>query len=100
MAPIAKTENNERPVFIEADLIQGHNELEVEGIGNAELRSDDQIITADRMKYLQETDDIEVEGDVRVEQQGDIIEGSRLRMNLESKTGQNGQPKLPAKGWQ
>ena len=97
VAPIAKTENNERPVFIEADLIQGHNELEVEGIGNAELRSDDQIITADRMKYFQDTDDIEVEGDVRVEQQGDIIEGSRLKMNLESKTGQMDNPSYQLK---
>ncbi len=97
VAPIARTENNEKPVFIEADLIQGHNELEVEGIGNAELRSDDQIITADRMKYFQETDDIEVEGDVRVEQQGDIIEGSRLKMNLESKTGQMDNPNYQLK---
>ena len=97
VAPIAKTENNEKPVFIEADLIQGHNELEVEGIGNAELRSDGQIITADRMKYYQETDDIEVEGDVRVEQQGDVIEGSRLKMNLESKTGQMDHPSYQLK---
>jgi LPS-assembly protein len=97
VAPIAKTENNEKLVFIEADLIQGHNELEVEGIGNAELRSDDQIITADRMKYFQETDDIEVEGNVRVEQQGDVIEGSRLKMNLESKTGQMDNPNYQLK---
>ncbi len=97
MVPIAKTENNEKLVFIEADLIQGHNELEVEGIGNAELRNDDQIITADRMKYFQDTDDIEVEGDVRVEQQGDVIEGSRLKMNLESKTGQMDNPSYQLK---
>ena len=46
-----ETENNERPIFIQADLIQGHDEQEIEGIGNAELISEDQIITADRMKY-------------------------------------------------
>ena len=97
VTPIARTESSERPVFIEADLIQGHNELEVEGIGNAELRSDDQIITANRMKYLQETDDIEVEGNVRVEQQGDVIEGSRLKMNLESKTGKMDNPSYQLK---
>jgi len=97
VVPIARTENNEKLVFIEADLIQGHNELEVEGIGNAELRNDDQIITADRMKYFQDTDDIEVEGDVRVEQQGNVIEGSRLKMNLESKTGQMDNPSYQLK---
>ena len=92
VAPIAKTEDSKRPVFIEADLIQGHNELEIEGIGNAELRSGDQVITANRMKYLQDTDDIEIEGDVRLEEQGDVLEGSRLKMNLESKIGQMDQP--------
>ena len=47
---------------MQADLIQGHDELEIEGIGNAELRTEKQIITADRMKYYQDSDDIEVEG--------------------------------------
>ena len=83
-----ETENNEKPVFMQADLIQGHDELEIEGIGNAELRTEEQIITADRMKYYQDSDDIEVEGDVRIERPLDIAEGSRLKMNLESKIGQ------------
>jgi len=92
IAPIAKTEDNKRPVFIEANLIQGHSELEIEGIGDAELRSGDQVITANRMKYFQDTDDIEIEGDVRVEERGDVMEGSRLKMNLETKIGQMDQP--------
>ena len=87
-----ETENNERPVFIQADLIQGHDELEIEGIGNAELISEDQIITAERMKYYQDSDDFEVEGDVRIERPLDIAEGSRLKMNLESKIGQMENP--------
>jgi len=87
-----ETENNERPVFIQADLIQGHDEQEIEGIGNAELISEDQIITADRMKYYQDSDDFEVEGNVRIERPLDIAEGSRLKMNLESKIGQMENP--------
>jgi len=87
-----ETENNERPVFIQADLIQGHDELEIEGIGNAELISEDQIITAGRMKYYQDSDDFEVEGGVRIERPLDIAEGSRLKMNLESKIGQMENP--------
>ncbi len=92
VTPIAKTEDSIRPVYIEADFIQGHNELEVEGIGDAKLQSGDQVITANRMKYYQDTDDIEIEGDVRVEEQGDVLEGSQLKMNLESKIGQMDQP--------
>ena len=92
-----ETENNERPVFIQADLIQGHDELEIEGIGNAELISGDQIITAERMKYYQDSDDFEVEGDVRIERPLDIAEGSRLKMNLESKIGQMENPAFQLK---
>ena len=82
------TENNEKPVFMQADLIQGHDELEIEGVGNAELITENEIITADRMKYYQDSDDIEVEGNVRIERPLDIAEGSRLKMNLESEIGQ------------
>ncbi len=82
------TENKEKPVFMQADLIQGHDELEIEGIGNAELITENEIITADRMKYYQDSDDIEVEGNVRIERPLDIAEGSRLKMNLESEIGQ------------
>ena len=98
VTPIAKTENNKKPVFIKADFIQGYAELEIEGIGNAELRSGDQVITANRMKYFQNTDDIEVEGNVRIERRGDVLEGSRLKMNLESKIGQMYQPHFSLRG--
>lgn len=81
-----------RPVFIAAERLQGHAEQEVEAIGKAELSSGDQFISADRMKYYQETDEAEAEGRVRVEQQGDILEGSNLRLNLVSKTGQLSDP--------
>jgi len=94
---IVETENNEKPVYIKADLIQGHDELEIEGIGNAELITEDQIITADRMKYYPDSDNIEVEGDVRIERKLDIVEGSRLKMNLESKIGQMESPTFQLK---
>ena len=91
------TENNEKPVFMQADLIQGHDELEIEGIGNAELRTEEQIITGDRMRYYQDSDDIEVEGDIRIERPLDIAEGSRLKMNLESEIGQMDNPTFQLK---
>ena len=44
------------------------------------------------MKYNEDTEDAEAEGGVRVEQRGDILEGSRLKFNLASKTGELSQP--------
>ena len=64
----------------------------IEAIGRAELSNGDQFISAERMKYHQDTDDAEAEGSVRVEQHGDILEGSKLKFNLASKTGQLSQP--------
>lgn len=85
--PPAKSNKN-APVFIEAERIQGRQEQEVEASGKAELRKDDQTISADRMKYFQNTNEVEAEGKVRIEQRGDVLEGSRLKMNLDKETGQ------------
>ena len=81
-----------KPVFVAAERVQGHSGKEIEAIGKAELSNGDQLISAERLKYNQETDDAEAEGSVRVEQRGDILEGSQLKLNLLSKTGQLSQP--------
>jgi LPS-assembly protein len=92
-----KASPKSRPVFVAADRLQGHSGKEVEAIGRAELASGDQLITADRLKYRQETEDAEAEGGVRVEQRGDILEGSRLKFNLATKTGELSQPSYQLK---
>lgn len=94
---ITKIEESKKPIFMEAELLQGHNEREIEGIGRAEMRSGDYIITAEKMKYFQNTDDAEVEGDVRIEQNGDVLEGSRLKLNMESKIGRMDKPRYHLK---
>ncbi|HJT51313.1 MAG TPA: LPS-assembly protein LptD, partial [Nitrosospira sp.] len=81
-----------RPIFLTADRLQGHVEEEIEAIGRSELSTGDQFISAHRMKFNQETNDAEAEGSVRVEQRGDILEGSNLKFNLISKTGQLSEP--------
>ncbi len=79
-------------VFIEADRIHGYYKQEIEGVGKAELRRGDQTITADRMKYYQNTDDTEVEGSVRIERPQEIMEGTNLQLNLETRVGYMSEP--------
>lgn len=87
--PDVETETKKtKPVFIAAERMQGHTEKEIEAIGNAELSTGEQFISANRLKYNQNTDEAEAEGGVRVEQRGDILEGSKLKFNLLSKTGE------------
>ena len=75
-----------------AARLQGHPGRDIEAIGKAELANGEQFISADRMKYNETTEEGEAEGAVRVEQRGDILEGSRLKFNLGSKTGELSQP--------
>ncbi len=84
--------DKQSPVFVVADRLQGHVEEEIEAIGKAELSAGPQFISAERMKYNQGTNDAEAQGNVRVEKEGDILEGSDLKFNLLSKTGQLSEP--------
>ncbi|SEL19558.1 LPS-assembly protein LptD [Nitrosovibrio tenuis] len=94
-APVESAKN--KPIFVAADRLQGHPGRDIEAIGKAELTNGDQFISADRMKYYETTEDAEAEGAVRVEQRGDILEGSRLKFNLASKTGELSQPSYQLK---
>lgn len=77
----------EVPVFLEADRLQGHDGKETEAQGDARLRKRGQAIYADRLRYDKPLDEVTAEGSVRIEQGADVIEGTRLRFNLETERG-------------
>jgi len=81
-----------KPVYLEADRIQGYYEQEVEAIGDARLSCGDVAISAERMKYFQKTDDVEAIGDVHIERPNDVLEGTHLKLNLETEAGHLDQP--------
>ncbi|MCO6428320.1 MAG: LPS-assembly protein LptD [Nitrosomonas communis] len=85
------------PVYIEADEIKGYPQQEVEAIGKAKLQRGDQLISAEHMKYFPATDDAVIEGKVHVEREKDVLEGTHLRLNLKSITGELGQPNYSLK---
>ena len=75
------------PAFIDADTIQGHQDKELEAEGSVRLRRRGQAIFADWLRYDTPDNEITAQGAVRIEQRGDVLEGSGLRMNLESERG-------------
>ncbi|HKA43293.1 MAG TPA: LPS-assembly protein LptD [Burkholderiales bacterium] len=75
------------PVFLEADTLRGHSEMETEAEGDARLRKRGQAMFADWMRYDKPTDDVTAEGNVRIEQGTDVVEGTRLKFNLETEYG-------------
>ncbi len=75
------------PVFLESDTLRGHAEQETDAEGNVRLRKRGQAIFADWMRYDKPAEDVIAEGNVRIEQGSDVMEGSRLKYNLETDRG-------------
>jgi LPS-assembly protein len=80
------------PTFVAADRIEGLGSAEVEAIGDAELRRGDTRLTADRIKYFTDTDEVEATGNVRLRVAGDEAAGPRLRLRIGDTTGILEQP--------
>ena len=74
----------DRPIFVRADEIRGRPDLDVEAVGNAELRRSDLRIRADRLSYDQVNDIARASGNVRVAHQGNVYTGPRAELKLAS----------------
>jgi LPS-assembly protein len=77
----------EVPVFLDADRLQGHADKETEAEGGVRLRKRGQAVYADWLRYDKPEDEITARGNVRIEQRDDVIEGARMRFNLETERG-------------
>lgn len=83
----------ETPSFVEADTLVGKKENQIEATGNAILRKRGQSIRADRLLYFQETQDLDAQGSVVLEQEGSTMSGPHLQLNLDTSIGVMEQPK-------
>src|SRR5687768_5111359 len=84
---VPPTLREELPVFLEADRVEGHSEKEVEATGTVRLRRRGHAVYADRLRYEQPLDEVSAEGKVRIERGPDVVEGTRLKFNLETERG-------------
>jgi len=82
----------ETPAFVEADHLTGKKESQIEATGNAILRKDGQSIRSDRLLYFQDTQDLDAQGSVVLEQGGNTMSGPHLRLNLDTNIGTMEQP--------
>ncbi|HEU0234288.1 MAG TPA: LPS-assembly protein LptD [Gallionella sp.] len=82
----------ETPAFIEADHLTGKKESQIEAMGNAILRKRGQSIRADRLLYFQDTQDLDAQGSVVLEQDGNTMSGPHLKLNLDTSIGTMEQP--------
>lgn len=92
LSPPPEGSTEKTPVFIRAQRIQGHQDQELEATGDTELRRRGQAIFADWMTYFYASDEIYAEGRIRIENFGDVIEGTSLRLNLDTERGHLDKP--------
>lgn len=78
--------------MITADSLEAKQGQVLEAKGNAEIRKDDHFIRADHLLYLQQSNEVFADGDVRVEKSDATMTGPSLKMNLDKSTGEMAQP--------
>ncbi len=84
--------HDETPVFISAQQMEGKKGNQIVATGGVMLRKRGQTITADHMLYFQNSKDVLADGAVRVEQDGNEIQGPHLQLNLDTNIGVMKQP--------
>lgn len=81
-----------RPAFLSAQRMAGEVNREFNAEGDAELRKIGSVVNADRLTYWPLDDEVEAEGNVRLQQGEDVISGPKLRLRLEDQVGYFEQP--------
>lgn len=88
----ATRSDEETPVFLSAQKVEGKKGGQIEATGNVELRKRGQAISADRMVYVPSSRDVTADGSVRVEQDNNVIDSPHLQLNLDTNIGEMPQP--------
>ncbi|MDO8412845.1 MAG: LPS assembly protein LptD, partial [Gallionellaceae bacterium] len=83
---------DEIPVFISAQHLQGQQESQIEASGQVELRHGNQSVFADEMRYQQTTQELIANGAVRLEQADTVIYGPYLKLDMGTDIGDMPQP--------
>jgi LPS-assembly protein len=87
LPPVAPGQDEDLPVFVEADRIQGTQGVDLEADGNVVMRRRGEAVFADQLRYLFQTQDVTLTGNVRFDRLGDIITGDRAVFNLKTESG-------------
>lgn len=80
--------------FINAQHVEAKTGDQLEASGDVELRQNGQVISAGHLLYGQESKDVLAEGAVRLEQNGVMVTGPVLKLNLDTDLGEMNQPQF------
>ncbi len=89
------------PLFVSADIVQSIGPNVIEASGNVVARKAGQNFFADRIRYDHNLEQVEAEGNIRLEQSNLIVTGTTLKLRLDNNTGLLTDPRyriLPTEG--
>jgi LPS-assembly protein len=78
---------DQSPAFVSGQQISGQTDVSTVVEGQAELRKHDIVIKADKLEHLTPTDRAIATGSVRVIQNGNVVTGPRLELQLDTNEG-------------
>ena len=79
-AQTSPAKEGQAPVVITADHLEGSQGKQIEAIGAVEVHHSDQAIFADHVLFQQDSKDLVADGNVRVEQVGNVMTGLRNQL--------------------
>ena len=89
-----RLEDDEMPVYLEADQMDGNPSSDVTMSGRAQVRRIDVVLKGDEINYQQGSGDLTARGNARMQGQGTLITGSGLRYNMDRSSGEIEQPEF------
>jgi LPS-assembly protein len=75
------------PIYTSGDRASGRVELELTLEGNAQLRREGMIVTADRITYIQPDEQVNAVGGVRLSKDGTVLLGNEMQLKLDTNQG-------------
>lgn len=82
------------PTEIEADNLTGQKGLSIEATGNAIIKQGGQTIRADKLLLQEQSNELEATGNVRVEEDGNVMSGPALHYNRDTQSGELSEPEF------
>ncbi len=80
-------QKKEQPTFVQGERITGRPDLETVIEGGAELRKSGTVLRADRIEYYQPDDLAKARGNVRLNRDGNVYEGTEGQVKVDSQEG-------------
>ena len=80
-------QKKEQPTFVRGERITGRPDLETVIEGDAELRRNGTVLRADRIEYYQPDDLAKARGNVRLNRDGNVYEGTEGQVKVDAQEG-------------